>query len=501
MRPPRSLLLLLLLAVLLAGGAWMLVRTKPAIDASEIAEAPAPALAAPKSESAPLESNSVAVRTAEPQAAPALPGKHAPIPLANSTRIRGRLVRGAGELPVAGITVRCAKQVPRESPPTRLVREDGSRILFDGMDAETPAPAAGAVSGADGSFEFTDLDRGALYALTARGIGWSLVAPLTDVAPSEEPVTLALRRVYVARVSAVDENGEPPPGECEYLRYARIAAEGECDSVPLRDSVYHAIHEIQLPPGIGEPPRPSSRSYTFASDCDQARLGPFRALVCSPGFEREDFEFWAFPEEVQAQPTLFRLRRAAASTGMLRVHQDCECSDAVCAHLLEGRLVLEPADGGAQPLEFELTGLVREQVFANIPGGSWRARVVAKAGGYSYPAAQLPPAELVIGSEPALLHVPVEKLGAIRWKLRGPGEELAAEGLPLRFGEGASQTSVELWMSVVMRGVEGGTQEFEFAAARCASVEGASCSVGPVNARVLVEVKPGQTQTVVVHTP
>jgi hypothetical protein len=382
-----------------------------------------------------------------------------------------------------------------------VIDDDGQRVF--GAPAKLPEVSRSSCrSAADGSFEFADLDRGSLYRLTARGLGWLLVEPLAQVAPSEEPRTLAVRRVYVARVLAADEEGKPPASECQYLRYARVAGPGECESVPVGDSPANALRDIRLPPANGAEPVPEGRSYSFASDCDAARLGPFRMLVCCAGFERQDFEFWAYPEEQHADTTLLRLQRTAAPAGLLRVQQDCGCDASFCEHLLEGRIELEPADGAQKPLTFELTGLVREQSFRDIPSGTWRVRARARFGGFCHPAEDAAPLEISIGEAPALLCIPVEKLGAIRWKLRGPGDQLASEGLAVLWrGERGAESSAQLWMSVVMRGLEAGPQSFEFDGARYANVEGARYAPSGTKARLEVDVRPGATQTVVVHTP
>ena len=500
MRPPRLLALLIVLAALLATGAWWFVRQQPAAVASEPTDSAE--IEAHKSGEAALESNTTAERKAEPAIAESGPNaKQHPIVLADSTRIHGRVVRGALELPVAGLEIVCTQDLAPMRIETPFVIDDDGKRMF-GMPANMPKGSrSSCTSAADGSFEFKGLDRASLYTLSARGNGWVLVAPLASIAPSEEPRVLAVQRIYVARVLALDEDGKPPASECQYLRYVRIAGPGECDSVPLADSPPQNFRDLKLP-AANEAATPSEgRSYTFASDCDAARLGPFRVLICCSGFERQDFEFWAYPEEQQAEATVLRMQRAAVVTGSLRVHQDCECKESSCAHLLEGRVVLEPVEPGAQTLEFELTGLVREQTFLGIPGGTWHARVFAKHGGWCHPPLGEPPLEIVCAHAASLLHLPVGNLGAIRWKLRGPAEQLASEALPLNWRENGAPASVQLWMSVVMRGIEAGAHEFEFDAARYSSVEGASCVVGPAKARLSVDVKPGETQTVVVHTP
>jgi hypothetical protein len=319
-----------------------------------------------------------------------------------------------------------------------------------------------------------------------------LVEPLAAVAPSEEERVLAVRRIYTARVLATDENGLPPVGGCQYLRYARSPGPGECESVQLSQSSVSSEAEGSA----------ANQFYEFASDCDAPSLGPFRILICSAGFERQDFEFWAYPEGFQAEVTTFRLKRVQDDTGMLRLWQLCGCKESFCPHLVEGELELEPAEGSGKWLRFDLTGLVREQDFAGIPKGRWRLRVRALKGGFSFPSENDPPQEIAIGAEALLFHLPVGNLGAIRWQLRGTTEELAREQLRiLRRGTDGSEESTAVWMSVVMRGVPAGEQAFEVQTDKFSRVEGAFATAGGGRSILHVQVAPGETQTVVVHAP
>ena len=287
MRPPRLLALLIVLAALLAAGAWWFVRQQPAAVASEptdSAEIEAHksgelTILVGKQVEAALEINTTAERKAEPAIAESGPNaKQHPIALADSTRIHGRVVRGALELPVAGLEIVCTQDLAPMRIETPFVIDDDGKRMF-GMPANMPKGSrSSCTSAADGSFEFKGLDRASLYTLSARGNGWVLVAPLASIAPSEEPRVLAVQRIYVARVLALDEDGKPPASECQYLRYVRIAGPGECDSVPLADSPPQNFRDLKLP-AANEAATPSEgRSYTFASDCDAARLGPFRGL-------------------------------------------------------------------------------------------------------------------------------------------------------------------------------------------------------------------------------
>lgn len=466
MRRPRLLALLIVIAALLALGAWTFMHERPGAVESALASAPAP------------EATRDALLAVEPEALPQRQVAAAPIvPLASSNRIRGRVVRGPLAIPVAGVEVRCTKLLPQ----TRL---EGSVRIISAKLPPPEEPQASCTSGSDGGFEFTGLDRGALYTLRARGLGWVLLEPLGALAPAEEERTLAVRRIYTARVLATDENGLPPKPSPQYLRYARTAATGECESLPL-----------------GQSAAGTDQSYEFASDCDAPTLGPFRIMIRCDGFKVQDFEFWAYPEGFQADVTTFRLKRVRNDSGMLHLVQTCGKEEDFCEHLVEGMLELEPADGSA-PLRFDLTGLVREQTFDGIPQGRCRLRVHARLGGFSYPGVGEPPEEIAIGPEPLNFQLPVRNLGAIRWKLRGPGDEPAGERVRiLRRGSDGSEESTELWMNVVMRGVPAGEHAFEIGSDKFTSVEGAYASAGSGRSILHVQVAPGETQTVVVHTP
>jgi hypothetical protein len=110
--------------------------------------------------------------------------------------------------------------------------------------------------------------------------------------------------------------------------------------------------------------------------------------------------------------------------------------------------------------------------------------------------------EIAIGDEPLAVPLPVRSLGAIRWKLRGPGDALASESLQIVWRDpSGTEAQSNLWMSVVMRGIPAGELAFEVEASRFASVEGAYATGGAGRARIHVDVAAGETRTVVVHTP
>jgi len=474
MHRPRLLALLILFAALLALGAWTLMHERPGAVENALASAPEP------------EAARDALLAVDPEAHPQRQEAAAPVvPLTSSNRIRGRVVRGSQSVPVAGIEVRCSKN----APPTRMV---GPVRIDIGARFQTEEPGPSCTSGPDGSFEFTGLDPSALYTLRARGIGWLLVEPLAAIAPAEDERTLAVRRIYTARVLATDENGLPPVSSCEYLRYARVAGLGECESTPLSQASEGSASE-------GSPP---SQVYEFASDCDAPSLGPFRILICCTGFERQDFEFWAYPEGFQSDVTTLRLKRVRDDTGTLRLSQVCGCKGSFCDHLVEGELELVPAEGSGKPLLFDLTGLEREQDFAGIPKGRWQLRVRARRGGFLYPSEGEPPQEVSIGAEALLVQLSVHNLGAIRWHVRGTGEELAREQLRIfRRVTDRVEERTDIWMSVVMRGVPAGEHAFEVETDKFSSVEGAFATAGSGRSILHVQVAPGEAQEVVVHTP
>src|SRR5690349_17443854 len=498
MRRPRLLALLILLAALLALGAWTLMHERPAAVENALASAPE------------AEAARDALLAVEPEALPqrqeASEGSAVAVPLANSDRIRGRVVRGRDAIPVAGVEVRCWMNLP----PTRIegpVRFDSfSGRLFSQGGPLPESTSVRRTSAPDGRFEFPNLDRGARYVLEARGSGWTLVERLVDLAPSEEECTLVVQRIYVARVLATDEQGVPPETSCQYLRYARVAGPGDCASLPLTEPPPSPSKKIQLPAGVDPLPGPPGERYAFTSDCDSPRLGPFRILICCAGFQRQDFEFWAYPEGMDGGVTEFRLQRVSDQAGTLRVVQDCGCKGSICEHLLEGELHLESVDGSQKPLEFELTGLAREQVFADLPVGSWRLRVRARNGGFCYPGAEAAPMEVTIGAEPAVVQLPVASLGMIRWSLRGPGEVPVGRPLELNWqGSGPGETAT-LWTSLVMRGVESGPRVFELSGrkfdlteTKLDHVEGARDVSSGEQMRIEVDVLAGETRTVVVH--
>jgi hypothetical protein len=472
MRRPRLLALLILFAALLALGVWTLMPAHSSAFASTLASAPE------------HEAQSDAPLALEPELAPqrqdAAVALAPAAPLANSDRIRGRVVRGRVAIPVAGVVVDCSKI----AAPTRRV---GPVRIDLGARFQTEEPGPSCTSGPDGSFEFKQLDRGALYTLSAGGSGWMLLEPLAAIAPSEDERTLTVGRIYVARVLATDENDVPIDRGCQYLRYARVPGPGECKSMPCDSS----------PPRLEPGGRTAGAVYEFASDCDAPSLGPFRILICCSGFERQDFEFWAYPKGFRSDATTFRLRRSQDKAGMLRVHQECGCGGASCEHLLEGRLDLEALDGTQNPQSFDLEGLVREQLFTNVPAGRWRARVHAKYGGFCYPAADQAAVEITIGDEPALLPIAVADLGAIHFVVQVDGERL--EEIPLAWQGQGGTTS--LWTSLVMRGVVSGSHTFESTAASCGGVEGARYTASGEKVYIAVDVVPGETRTVTIHPP
>ena len=292
-----------------------------------------------------------------------------------------------------------------------------------------------------------------------------------------------MKRIYVAQICATDENGHELVGGAEFLRYARAAQPGECESIPIRDG------ELVEESG----PR---RSYRFASDCDLASLGPFTVLVTSPGFEREDFEFWAFPAGSSATPTVCRLKRASELRGTLRLQQECACANSVCDHLLKGRIDFEPVDVEHKPLSFELTGLVREELFQEIPAGSWRVRVHALAGSFCFPPASEPAAEIVIGEGQSLFTLPVGKLGAIRWALRGAHAGMPAQPVFLSEDPGPKQ---QLWMSLVMRGLEPGVHIYHLSKGVVTGLEGGDWNAISGGFELRVGVTAGEATLATVH--
>jgi hypothetical protein len=469
----RLLALLAALLLLLACGAWLFVRT-PTVAPIRAESSTAPALSVPP-DSALLEANAVPKR----EAAAAAPAQ----PISNSTVIRGRVVRGKEQFPVIGVEVRCTTEIPPTMLEGSVARDErtGRMVMRHGA---LPDPSQlNSTSGVDGSFQFTDLDRSALYTLSVRDPSWDLAPPMTHIPPAEEERVLAVKRIYVAQILAADENGHELEGGCEFLRYVRVAAPGECESIPNRE---------------GEPVEAvgPGRTYRFASDCELASLGPFTVLVTAPGFEHQDFEFWAFPAGSSATPTVLRLKRAAELRGTLRLHQECACTNTPCDHLLEGRIELEPGDAQHKPLSFDLTGLVREEVLQEIPAGTWRVRVHALAGSFCFPPAGEPPAEIVIGEGQSLFTLPVGKLGAIRWKLRGVHDELPVQ--PVFLSEEAGPTK-QLWMSLVMRGLEAGVHTLRMTKGTLTSLEGGEWNAVEGGFELRVEVTAGETKVATVH--
>jgi len=446
-----------------------------------------------------------ALLAVEPQALPqrqeATEGIAPAVPLASSDRIRGRVVRGRDAIPVAGVEVRCWKNLPptRVEGPFRFDELSGRMLGQNGPLPESPSLRC--TSGPDGRFEFPDLDRSAHYALEARGRGWVLVERLADVAPSEEELILAVQRVYVSQVLAIDESGASLPDSCQYLRYARVPAPGECTSLPFAELQTSAWPIRQASFRTDQPRYRTGEQYAFTSDCDAPRLGPFRILICCAGFERQDFEFWAYPEGFPSEVTTFRLRRAQDDSGALHVRQVCDCTGSSCGHLVEGTLQLASADASAEALQFYLTGTSREQEFGGIPKGRWRLQAYARYGGFSSPSERRSPVDIEIGEKPALFEIQVRELGAISWQVRAPGDRMASEPLWIVRRATDREESTNISSSVVMRGIPAGEHEFELDARKYSRVEGALVKASSGGSVLQVHVLPGETQLVVVHTP
>ncbi len=517
MRLPRLLVPLVVIVLLIAFGAWRFVGAKPAeplvppseASAVQAADAPASALDATEETRAELESAQTSAR------APALAApKPRAAPVASSTRLRGRVVRGPGRTPVAGASVRCAESA--DGLPEGLLRRDLSgaidgRGIRSGRPVHKPHPEC--TSGADGRFEFGELDPQQSYTLSASAPGSGFVEDLRGLAPSDDEHLLVVQTVYRADLVALDENGEGIDAHgLEFLRYAQDAQVGDCRALELPEvrrarAALGGYGDLGLDDGLHElessrAGTAGTRSYRFASDCDASRLGPFKVLVCCPGFERQDFEFYAWPADVQAPPTQLRLSRRS-HVGSLLVHQDCSCTSAVCGHLCEGTLELESTEDGVEPRTLELSGRVREQQLVDLRAGSWRARVRARSGTFAFPPRDEPAAELVIGDgAQAILRVPVGNLGALRFQL-GDGNGLPARGDALLECVGVSGPGarVPLWPGVLLRGIEAGPHEFRIVSRTSDPGVGHVPGSTGGDYDLRVEAKAGETVVVPVQMP
>jgi len=448
MRPPRLLALLIVLAALLATGAWWFVRSASTnARSAEREDAPASGAmeqVALESPSVPHSDRSSVVRGATAADAP------------SSTRIRGRVVHGSEDLPVAGLVVHAL-------PGQGLGAQLSQRL---------PAIVQ-RTSGADGRFEFEDCSPERIHTLIVGGLGtgWFLGNPV-HTRPSEEELLLRVKRLYSASLRALGEDGHPPTRHVAFLEVGRAAGQvegaAEILSQSAPDTVGGAAYRIQL----------------MSAD-DLPRLGPFHVRITCPGYETRRFEFWAQPEEQPAHVTELQLVRNAEVFGTLALNAECGCSDRACYHGFSGQLVLQPADRSQSSLAFEVTG---------------HARVRANTGGFCFPRASEQAADLVIGAGRTDWRVPVSNLGEIRWEVRDPDGNFSNASMTLecKLPGGAEHPN---WCGSmdVYTGLEAGTREFHLAGGVLDKLEGGSFSVAGDGYDLRVDVVAGESRTVVMH--
>jgi hypothetical protein len=407
---------------------------------------------------------------------------------------------------MGGMEVRCARTLADLLEQEPIGSDADLSNLGVAAWANSPPSRMNCHSDVEGRFEFNELEGGQEYMLVALGSGWAMTEELADLLPSDEERLLVLQRIYAAALCATDEAGMPVGNRCEFLRYVRAVRSDECPATECSGSV--VIRELSDALDLGDPLQSVVASpkcnYRFASDCDLPQLGPFRVLVCCPGFERQDFEFWARPAGVREAPDELRLRRLSEESGSLVIRQDCPCTEKQCAHMLQLEAELIPTRTGLPERRQQLWSFDRETRLDAIPVGTYNVRLRAPQGTFAYPPLDEPPAAVDIKAGETLLRIPLGHLGVLRWQWNdGKSEQLQNPvHIELLSRGGLSNEPVmrsDVWVSAEMRGIEQGSHVFRLSGARIDSVDGGELRAIDGAWELRADVQAGQTRTLVIH--